>query len=125
MLKLLILLPMLLFGSILLGSMMFGIGALLLLPLLALLPGLIAVGAGVFAVVLTFAVLWLVLRLIGAILIGVVGVVGFAMLLAASAIMLALGAVLAHLLLPLLFVFGLIWLIRRGAKPAPSAIAHG
>lgn len=120
MLKLLILLPMLLFGSILLG-----IGALLLLPLLALLPGLIAVGAGVFAVVLTFAVLWLVLRLIGAILIGVVGVVGFAMLLAAGAIMLALGAVLAHLLLPLLFVFGLIWLIRRGAKPAPSAIAHG
>lgn len=125
MLKLLILPPMLLFGSILLGSMMFGIGALLLLPLLALLPGLIAVGAGVFAVVLTFAVLWLVLRLIGAILIGVVGVVGFAMLLAAGAIMLALGAVLAHLLLPLLFVFGLIWLIRRGAKPAPSAIAHG
>ena len=125
MLKLLILLPMLLFGSILLG-----IGALLLLPLLALLPGLIAVGAGVFAVVLTFAVLWLVLRLIGAILIGailigVVGVVGFAMLLAGGAIMLALGAVLAHLLLPLLFVFGLIWLIRRGAKPAPSAIALG
>jgi hypothetical protein len=33
----------------------------------------------------------------------------------------------AHLLLPLLLVFGLIWLIRRSSRPAspPLQISHG
>jgi hypothetical protein len=41
---------------------------------------------------------------------------------------LALGVALIHLLLPLLLIFGLIWLIRRSARtapPPPLQISHG
>src|SRR5882724_9133225 len=118
MLKLLLVLPLLLLGSILAG-----LGGLVLLPLLALLPGLIAIGAGIFTVVLTLGILVLMLRLFGAILIGVgglaIGVAGFALLLAGGAIALVLGVVLAHLLLPLLLVCGLIWFIRHSARATP------
>lgn len=126
MFKLLFVLPMLLIGSIVLG-----LGGFLLLPLLVIVPGLIAVGAGVFAVVLTVGVLVLILRLLGAIVIGVgglmVGAVGFALLFAGGAVVLALGVALAHLLLPLLLVCGMIWLIRRNSRrtPPPLQISHG
>lgn len=126
MFKLLLVLPLLVLGAFLLG-----LGGLVALPLLALVPGMIAIAAGIFAVVLTVAIVLLVLRLVGAILIGVgglvFGVVGFALLLAAGGMVLALGVALSHLLLPLLLVGGLIWIIRRNAKPAPPPlqISHG
>ncbi|MDR3388008.1 MAG: hypothetical protein P4L92_13250 [Rudaea sp.] len=126
MFKLLIVLPMLLAGFIALC-----VGGLVLLPLLALVPGLIAVFAGVFAVALVLAVVAMLLRLLAAVVVGVgglaIGLVGIGFLLAGGAIVLALGVALAHLLLPLLLIFGLIWLIRRSSRaPAPPLqISHG
>lgn len=92
--------------------------------LLALLPVLLGVGAGVFAIVLVFAVLGLFLRLFAGLLIGVGGLVvlglglglGFAVF--GGLALFAMGAVL-HLLLPLLLIVGLIWLVKRASHPAP------
>ena len=117
-------LPMLFAGFIALS-----IGGLVLLPLLALLPGLIALFAGVFAVAFGLAAVVFFVRIAAAIVVGVgglvAGVVGFAFLLAGGAIVLALGVALIHLLLPLLLIFGLIWLIRRSARlTAPLQISH-
>jgi hypothetical protein len=126
MFKLLIVLPMLFAGFIALS-----VGGLVLLPLLALLPGLLALFAGIFALALGLAVVVLIVRFLAAILIGVgglvVGVVAFVFLLPVVAIVLALGVALTHLLLPLLLIFGLIWLIRRSARtaPPPMQISHG
>ncbi len=126
MFKLLIVLPMLFAGFIALS-----IGGLVLLPLLVLLPGLLALLAGVFALALGLAVVVLIVRILAAVMIGVgglvIGAVGFAFLLAGGAIVLALGVALTHLLLPLLLIFGLIWLIRRSARtaPPPLQISHG
>jgi hypothetical protein len=119
MFKLLFVLPVLLAGFVALC-----VGGLVLLPLLALLPVLLAVCAGVFAVVLVVRIMAAIIMGIGGVM---VGVIGFAFMLAAGAVVLALGVALMHLLLPLLFVAGLIWLIRRSAKaaPAPLLIGHG
>ncbi len=111
MLKSLIVLPMLLIGLLTLC-----VGGGLVLPLLALVPAL-------FVVVVSLAVVALIVRVLAAVLIGVgglmVGVFGFAFLIiVGGALLLALGAALAHLLLPLLLIFGLVWLIRRSTKPA-------
>jgi hypothetical protein len=126
MFKLLIVMPMLFAGFIALS-----VGGLVLLPLLALLPGLLALFAGMFAVALALAMVVFFVRLAAAIFIGVgglvVGVFGFAFLFAGGAIVLALGVALVHLLLPLLLIFGLIWLIRRSARtapPPPLQISH-
>ena len=125
MFKLLIVLPMMMAGMIALC-----LGSVLLLPLLALLPALLAVGAGLFAVVLAVGVIGLVLRVLAAMLIGVGGLVvafiGLGMLVAGGAIVVALGIAMAHLLLPLLVILGLIWLIRRGSRPAtpPLQVSH-
>jgi len=123
MLKLLIILSLLMFAPI-----MVGFAGLLLLPLLGLLPLMIAVGAVVFALSLTFGVLMLVLRLFGAIVIGfgglLVGTIGLLCLFAGGAVLVALGLTLAHLLMPLLILGAIIWLIHRASKPTVPAIAH-
>lgn len=95
--------------------------------LLALLPILLAVGAGVFAIVLVFAVLGLFFRLFAGLLIGVGGLLvvglGLGFAVAGGLAFLALGFAIAHLLLPVLFIVGLIWLIKRASQPAaPPAL---
>ena len=116
MLKLLILFPLMLIGG------MFALGAVL--PLLALLPLALAVGAVVLAFVIVFSIFGLVLRLFAGLLIGAsvlfTGALGFGLLFAGGAIFLAVGAALAHLLVPVLLIVGLIWLIRRASRPTPA-----
>lgn len=118
MLKLLIGLPLLLVAF----AMTLGIA----LPLLALLPALLALGGVVFAVVIVFGALGLVLRLVAAIVVGAGGLLvvalGLGFVFAGGVVVLALGSILVHLLLPLLIIAGLIWLIRRASRPVPPAL---
>src|ERR1700733_4816601 len=73
MLKLLLVFPVMILGSIL-----FGVGALLFLPMLSLLPIVLAVGACVVALSLTAGILLFVVRLFGALMIaGLVATVLF------------------------------------------------
>jgi len=113
MLKLLILFPLLLAG----GAVAFG----LMLPLFALLPVLLAIGVGVVAIGLVFSVFGLILRVVLGLLFGAgvlfAGALGFGFLLAGGAAVVAVGFALAHLLLPLLLIAGLIWLIRHHSRP--------
>ena len=115
MLKLLFVFPLLLVSGVLVFAGM--------LPFLAFLPVLLAVGAGLFAVTLALAVLGLVLRVFAALFVGAGGLLvvalGFGFVFAGGVALLALGFALMHLLLPLLFIVGLIWLIRRASQPAP------
>ena len=123
MLKAIFVLPMLVFGA-----MLFGLGAVLFVPLLALLPVLLAVGACVAAVGLAVGLFALVLRLCAAVFFGLGGLLvvglGLFFLMGGGFVALALGFTLAHLLLPVLIIVGLIWLIQRAARPAPSRISH-
>jgi hypothetical protein len=125
MLKLLIVLPMLLLGMALLGA-----GALVFLPLIAVFPIVLAMGAVMFAFVFAMGIVAFVFRLIGALIVGAgalaVGGIGLAFVLAGGAAVLGITLVFAHLLLPLLVIAGIVWLIQRAEKP-PSAppIAHG
>ena len=116
MLKLLILFPLLLAG----GAIALGV----VVPLFALLPLLLAVGAGVVAIGIVFAVFGLLLRVFLGLLVGagalVAGVLGFGFLVAGGAAVLAIGVAMTHLLFPLLLIAGLIWLIRRHARPTPA-----
>ena len=125
MLKLLIVLPMLVIGMALLGA-----SALVFLPLLALLPIVLAIGAVMFAFVFAHG------NLRGCVPPGVRadrrrGSIGdrrhrSALLLAGGAAVFGFGLLFAHLLLPLLVVVGVVWLIRRAAKPPVARIiAHG
>jgi hypothetical protein len=121
MLRLLIVLPMVFVGMLLLG-----VGTLVFVPLLALLPVLLAVGAVVFA----FGLLAFLLRLMFALFIGLgavaIGGITLFAVLAGGAVMLVIGVLFAHLLLPLLVVAGIVWLIHRaGRPPAHPPIAHG
>lgn len=102
MLKVLIVLSLLMFAPVI-----FVLVGALLMPLLALLPAVFALGAVLFAVMLG----------VGGVLCGIAGFLG---LFVVGAAVLALGVALTHLLLPLLFIAGLIWLIRRAFKPAPG-----
>ena len=115
MLKLLFVFPLLLVSGVLVFAGM--------LPFLAFLPVLLAVGAGLFAVTLALAVLGLVLRVFAALFVGAGGLLvvalGIGFVFAGGVALLALGFALMHLLLPLLFIVGLIWLIRRASQPAP------
>jgi len=115
-LKLLFVLPLLLVASTLAFAGM--------LPFLAFLPVLLAVGAGIFAVTLALAVVGLMLRIFAALFVGAGGLLvvalGFGFVFAGGFAVLALGFALMHLLLPLLFIAGLIWLIRRASHPAPA-----
>jgi len=116
MLKLLVLFPLMLVG----GALVMGLA----LPLLALLPLALALGAGVLALVVVFAVFGLVLRVFAGLLIGagvlVTAGLGFGLLFAGGAMVIALGFALAHLLVPILLIVGIVWLIRRGSQPRPA-----
>jgi hypothetical protein len=123
MLKLLFVFPALIFGSILLG-----VGALVFLPMLALLPIVLAVGACVLALSLTAGILVFVMRLIGALMIGIGGLmiagVGAVALFAGGFVALLLGVAAFHLLLPILFIAGLVWLIHRASHPKVPQLAQ-
>ena len=120
MLKLLLVFPALIFGSILLG-----VGALVFLPMLALLPIILAVGACVLALSLTAGIFLFIFRLFGALLIGIGGLmivgVGAVALFAGGVATLIVGVAVFHLLLPILFVVGLIWLHPSRGAPEASA----
>ncbi|HET8941060.1 MAG TPA: hypothetical protein VFN13_03635 [Rudaea sp.] len=123
MLKLLTVLALLAFAPV--GFVLAGA---LLLPLLALLPALFALGAVLFGLMLGLSLLFITLRVFGLVLLGIggvmLGVFGFFGLFAAGIVVLAFGVALTHLLLPLLFIGGLIWLIRRASRPAPALVTH-
>ena len=93
--------------------------------LLALLPIALAVGAGIFAIVLVFAVLGLLFRLFAGLLIGVGGLLvvglglGLGFMVFGGVALFAFGFAVAHLLLPILLIVGLVWLIKRASQPAP------
>ncbi len=93
--------------------------------LLAFLPVMLAAGAGVFAILLVFAVLGLFFRLFAGLLIGVGGLLvvglGLGFAVAGGLALFALGFAVLHLLLPVLLIVGLIWLIKRASHPAPPA----
>ena len=124
MFKLLLIIPALIVGSILIG-----IGALAFLPVLALLPIILAIGACVLAFSLAAGIFMLVARIVGALLIGVGGLmmvsIGAIALFAGGFVALALGFAVFHLALPILFIAGLIWLIHRASRPKPAQLAHG
>lgn len=118
MFKLLIGLPLLLVGG--------AFALAFALPLLALLPVLLAIGAGALVLVLVCGVFGFVLRLFAGVLIGAGGLLiaalGIAFCFALGGIVLSVGFALAHLLVPLLLVLGLVWLIRRASRPSPPAL---
>jgi len=91
--------------------------------LLALLPIALAVGAGIFAIVLVVAMLGLFFRLFAGLLIGVGGLLvvgaGLGFVAFGGVALFALGFAVAHLLLPILLIVGLVWLIKRASQPAP------
>lgn len=124
MLRLFLLLPLLLLAPFLIG--LFGF---VLLPALVLLPLMFAFGAVAVAFMLAFGILSLTFRLIGVLVFGLGGLAigllgGFVLLVAGGAAVVAIGLALAHLLVPLLILFGLIWLIRRASKPTAPAITQ-
>ena len=125
MIKALFLLPLLFFAGI--ACL---IGGALLLPFVALLPLVLAIGAGVFALTLVFAVFGVIFRVIAALMIGVGGLVfgvfGLGMLAVGGVAVFAIGAVFLHLLLPVLLIAGVIWLIHHFSKAqqAPLQIQH-
>ena len=89
---------------------------------------LLPLGIAAFAVALAIGVLVFALRLTGAILAGVgtllCGVFGLVMLGCMLAIGFAVLGALAHLIVPVLFVLGLVWLIRHLSRPAPRPVGH-
>ena len=101
--------------------LVFAIGGALLLPLLGL-------GIGVFAIACSIAVVALVVRLLAAVAIGVSGLLFGALLfggaIAGIGVVLALGAALAHLLVPVLVICALVWLIRRLSRPLRPVIGN-
>jgi hypothetical protein len=115
MLKLLLVFPILLVASIVLGA-----GALAFLPLLVLLPVVLAVG-------LTIGALFVALRVIAFIIFAIGGIAlagaGMVTLVVGGAFALAAVAVVAHLFIPILLIAAIVWLLHRSAKPAQ--IAHG
>ncbi len=124
MLKLLIVLPMVLVGMALLGA-----GALAFLPLLAIVPMVLAAGAVLFALGVVVGLFAFILRLVCALFIGVgaiaIGGIGLFAMFAVGAVVLVFGVLFAHLLMPLLVVAGIVWLIHRaGRPPANRPIAH-
>lgn len=123
MFKLLLVFPALIFGSILLG-----VGALVFLPMLALLPLILTVGACVLAFSLTAGIFLFVFRLFGALLIGIGGLmiagVGAITLFAGGFAALLVGVAVFHLFLPILFIVGLVWLIHRASHPKPPQLAQ-
>jgi hypothetical protein len=120
---------LLIFPALIVGSILFGVGAIALVPLLALLPLILAIGACVLAFSLAAGILMMFARIFGALIIGVGGLMlaglGAVALFAGGFVALLLGVALFHLALPILFVVGLIWLIHRASRPKPAQLAHG
>src|ERR1700684_1391248 len=100
MLKLLLVMPMLLVGVVLLAA-----GSLAFLPLLALLPVVLAAGVAVFAFVFALGLLGFLVRLVCALFVGLgalaLGGIGLFAMLAGGAVLLAFGVLVTHLLLPI------------------------
>ena len=115
MLKLLLVFPVLVVASIVLGA-----GALAFLPLLVLVPVMLAVG-------LTIGALFVALRLVLFVVVAIGGVAlagaGLVSIVVGGAFALAVMALIAHLFIPILLIVAIVWLIHRSAKPAQ--IAHG
>ena len=125
MLKLLIVLPMMLVGMALLGA-----GALMFLPLLAMLPVVLAIGMAMFAFVFAIGIVGFLFRVVCALLLGAgalaIGGLGLIFVLAGGAAVVGVSLVFAHLLLPILIIAGVVWLLHRASKPsAGPPIAHG
>lgn len=97
------------------------LGSALLLPLLGFGIALAAVGIAVGVLVLVFRVLAALLVGVGSLLFGAVLIGG---LVACAAVVLALGAALAHLIVPLLAIFAVVWFAKAMARPAPPAIGR-
>ncbi len=53
-----------------------------------------------------------------------VGVLGLGLAFVGGAFLLVFGLLAVHLLLPILLLVGLIWLLRRAARPAPLRLEH-
>ena len=116
MLKLLVLFPLMLVG----GALALG----LVLPFLLLLPIAFALGVGVLVIGVVGSVFGLVLRVFAGLVVGagvlLTATLGFGALFVGGAVILALGAVLLHVLLPVLVIVGIVWLIRRNSRPAAA-----
>lgn len=112
------------FKLLILFPIMFVVGAVglaLLVPLLAVAPLLLVIG-------LAIALPVLILRILLAVFCGLghlfAGLIGAAAILVGMSLFLVVGIIGAHLLLPLLLLAGLVWLIRRAARPAPLQLEH-
>src|ERR1700722_11235576 len=85
-------------------------------------------GGGHVALSLTVGILTFVVRLFGALLVGIGGLmiagVGAVALFAGGFVALLVGVAVFHLLLPILFIVGLVWLIHRASRPKPAQLAH-
>lgn len=98
----------------------FGVFAALLLLVcgVAVLPALLAVGAVVLAFTIAFAVLGVLLRLLGVVLMAV-----FALpLILMFGVAFALGVAILHAALPLLLIVGVVWLILHHRRHTPQAL---
>jgi hypothetical protein len=113
MFKLLIVFPVLVVASIVLG-----VGAFAFLPLLVVFPVLLGVGLAIGAVFLALRIVAFVVIGVGGLLLAGAGVIA---LVVAGALAVAIAAVFAHLLVPILLIAGIVWLIHRSAKPAQIA----
>jgi hypothetical protein len=95
---------------------------------LVLTAALLPLGIAALAIAFVIGVLVFALRLTGAILLGagtlVCGVFGLIVLMFMFAFGLAVLGALSHLLVPILFVVGLVWLIRHLSRPAPRPLGH-
>ncbi len=108
MLKFLILLPLLVLGL--------AFGGALLLPVLLLAPVLLI---AMFAIALPLLILRVVVGLVFGLGGLFFGLLGAALALAGALFLIVFGVLAAHLLLPILLIVGLVWLIRRAARPSP------
>jgi len=110
-LKLFFVLPLLFIGLV--------AGAALLPLAVVVCAFAVAIGALAFALRVTGAIL----AGVGSLLCGVFGLIVFACLLAVGlSVFAALVGVLSHLIVPLLFVLGIVWLVRRLARPQPPVL---
>lgn len=71
---------------------------------------------------LTFGLLGAMLGAFGALLGGMVGLLGLGI--AALVVLPILALALLPLLLPVLFIAGIVWLIVRASRPTPASIRH-
>jgi hypothetical protein len=98
----------------------------LVAPLLALVPIALAFGAAILGIAIAMMLIGLVIRLALGLVVGAGAllalVFGIGFFLFAGSMFVAIGALFAHLLLPLLVIAALVWLIRRASRPAPPAL---